>query len=36
MISAVVDAPGPLRIDMPLRLSIQRDAGVALACFAPA
>lgn len=36
LISNVVEAAQPLRIDMPLRLVIQREAGVALARFAPA
>jgi uncharacterized OB-fold protein len=36
LISNVVDARQPLAIDMPLRLVIQREAGVALARFAPA
>jgi len=36
LISNVVEASRPLAIDMPLRLVIQREAGVALARFAPA
>ncbi|HEX9275377.1 MAG TPA: OB-fold domain-containing protein [Casimicrobiaceae bacterium] len=36
LISNVVDASQPLSIDMPLRLVIQREAGVALARFEPA
>lgn len=36
LISNVVDAAQPLAIGMPLRLVIQREAGVALARFAPA
>ena len=36
LISNVVDAGEALRIDMPLRLVIQREAGVALARFTPA
>ena len=36
LISNVVDAAGKLAIDMPLRLTIQREAGVALARFTPA
>ena len=36
LISNVVDARDALRIDMPLRLVIQREAGVALARFTPA
>ena len=36
LISNVVDAQNPLRIDMPLMLVIQRESGVALARFKPA
>jgi len=36
LISNIVDATGPLAIDMPLRLVVQREAGVALARFTPA
>ena len=36
LISNIVEASDALRIDMPLRLVIQREAGVALARFAPA
>jgi len=36
LVSNIVDATGPLRIDMPLRLAIQREAGTALARFTPA
>lgn len=36
LISNVIDAEQPLAIDMPLRLVIQREAGVALARFKPA
>jgi uncharacterized OB-fold protein len=36
LVSNVVDANANLRIDMPLRLVIQREAGVALARFTPA
>ena len=36
LISNIVDVAQPLRIDMPLRLVIQREAGVALARFTTA
>jgi hypothetical protein len=36
LISNVVGATGRLRIDMPLKLVIEREAGIALARFAPA
>jgi len=36
LISNVVDARGELRIDMPLEVVIQREAGTALVRFAPA
>jgi len=36
LISNVVDARKPLAINMPLRLVIQREAGVPLARFSPA
>ena len=36
LVSNIVAAAGPLRIDMPLRLAIQREAGTALARFTPA
>jgi uncharacterized OB-fold protein len=36
LISNIVEANDALRIDMPLRLVIQREAGVALARFKPA
>lgn len=35
LVSNIVDAGGPLKIDMPLELVIQREAGVALARFKP-